>query len=306
MSQRIAHRSQQHAGESASAVAADDHQLRHFRVPDELVCGMVAFDHPPHRHVGVAFLPTGQSFGQDFLGGRLHRRPVDRGVVVDFDVAPHVQGDEVDTSPGGLLKRDRGRWLRRGRAVDADQDRCVRGVGHQRVLVVNDRHRAVRMTDQARAHRAQHAVGNRSASPGTDDNQVGVFGQVDQRRDRLGEQHLRFDLLGLATGSGVGGESDGLVENPLSMLDLPARETRRRGQWRLGEPDRAHGVYQREAGTAHRGVPRRPVDRVLGRGRAVDTDHDAQIGFRSGHLNLPAWIHGLRALAPAAVTTGGW
>ncbi len=43
----------------------------------------------------------------------------------------------------------------RGGAVDPDQDRRLRGMRHQRIFVVNDRHRAVRVLYDACAHRTE-------------------------------------------------------------------------------------------------------------------------------------------------------
>ena len=86
---------------------------------------------------------------EDLLGGRFHRRPVDGGVVVDLDVAPDVQRDEVDAAPRCLVERGRSRQFRRRRPVDADENWRISGIRHQGVLVVNDRHRAVGVADEA-------------------------------------------------------------------------------------------------------------------------------------------------------------
>src|SRR5215469_12000737 len=61
----VADRTQEHAGESAAPVAADDDKLCGLGIFDEGAGRSVTDEAPVHRHVGVAFLPARQSFGQN-------------------------------------------------------------------------------------------------------------------------------------------------------------------------------------------------------------------------------------------------
>ena len=57
-------RTEQHSGESATAVAADDGQLRRLRLLEQLTRGPVQDDDASHAHVGIALLPSRQPLGQ--------------------------------------------------------------------------------------------------------------------------------------------------------------------------------------------------------------------------------------------------
>jgi len=57
---RGADRTQQHPGEPAAAVAADDDQLRRVGPLNQLAGRPIAHDDTAHIDVGIAFLPAGQ------------------------------------------------------------------------------------------------------------------------------------------------------------------------------------------------------------------------------------------------------
>ena len=76
-------------------------------------------------------------------------------------VAPCMQGDQIHMPSRRLVERDRGGQLRDRRAVDADEDRRLRGVRHQRVFVVDDRDRAMCMLNQPGTHRAEQSCRTR-------------------------------------------------------------------------------------------------------------------------------------------------
>ena len=125
----VADRAQQHAGQTAPAVTAHDDKLSGFRLFDELSRRPIAHDQSVHRHVGIAFLPARQTFGETALRCRFHRRPVQLRKLARRDVAPCVQGDQIDAATRRFVERDRRREFRSRRAVDPHQDGSVLASG---------------------------------------------------------------------------------------------------------------------------------------------------------------------------------
>ena len=138
-------------------MAADDDQLRLFRMLDELTSRVTADDKAMDVHVGVVFLPPRQALSQNFVLRRLHRRPIHAGKVERSRIAPCMQGDEIHVPARRLVERDRRGQFRSRRAVDTDEDRRLRRMRHQRIFVVDDRDRAVRVLDQAGTHRTEQS-----------------------------------------------------------------------------------------------------------------------------------------------------
>jgi len=81
MHHRGAHGAKHHAGEPATAMAADYHELGRFGLVKKMAGRFIEDDDAAHGHVGVPFLPPGQALGQRFLSRGRNRRPVHAGEV---------------------------------------------------------------------------------------------------------------------------------------------------------------------------------------------------------------------------------
>ena len=148
---------------------------------------------------------------------------------------------------------------------------------HQRVLIMNDRNRAVRVADQAGADRSEQAAREGPSPPGTDDDHLGLLGQIDQGRNDGREQQLAFDLRRPTILSGALRDLDSFVKERLALLNLPSRKGYRRRQRRLRYPNGPDSMHDCETNIAHRGLTRCPIDRVLGGGGSVDADQDTRM-----------------------------
>jgi hypothetical protein len=111
---RGADRTQQHPGEPAAAVAADDDQLRGLGLLEQLVRRAIAYDDAAHLDVRVVFLPSGKPFSQDFLCRGFDGRPVETGELEHFGVTPGMQGDQFHSAARRFVEGDRGGRLRCG------------------------------------------------------------------------------------------------------------------------------------------------------------------------------------------------
>ena len=67
LNDRVADRTQKHAGESTASVTPDDDELGGFRCVDERTRRSITHEALVHSHVGIAFLPTRQTLGQKAL-----------------------------------------------------------------------------------------------------------------------------------------------------------------------------------------------------------------------------------------------
>ena len=70
-----ADRTEQHSGESATAVATDDDQLGRLGLVEKTAGRLIPNHHPFDADVGVAVLPAGDALRQGLLGGGLLSRP---------------------------------------------------------------------------------------------------------------------------------------------------------------------------------------------------------------------------------------
>jgi phosphate transport system protein len=107
-----ADRTEQHSGESATAVATDDDQLGRLGLVEKTAGRLIPNHHPFDADVGLAFLPAGDALRQWLLGGGLLSRPFQARNVGHLRVARGVQGHQVHTPPGSLVERDRRGQLR--------------------------------------------------------------------------------------------------------------------------------------------------------------------------------------------------
>jgi hypothetical protein len=104
-----AHRAQQHAGESATTVASDHHELRVLGFLNEPVGRFVADEPSLDLQIGILFLPTGQAFGQDLRSLGFVLPPVHAEDREDPDIAPRVQGNKVHPSTRRFVEGQLGR-----------------------------------------------------------------------------------------------------------------------------------------------------------------------------------------------------
>ena len=155
--------------------------------------GAVAHHHAPYLHLGVALLPAGQPLGEQLLGLRAQRHPLFVGERVDRGVTPGVHRHQWHRAPGRLVESHRHRGLRRRRPVDAHDDRGLLGL-HRRIgLLVNHRHRAVCVVDEAGADRAQQSPAHPAEPTVADHEQLSVLGQVDHRLRGVAFLHVFAD-----------------------------------------------------------------------------------------------------------------
>jgi hypothetical protein len=71
-----ADRTEQHSGESATAVATDDDQLGRLGLVEKTAGRLIPNHHPFDADVGVAFLPAGQPDGNSWLPPLLRTRVI--------------------------------------------------------------------------------------------------------------------------------------------------------------------------------------------------------------------------------------
>ena len=94
-----ADRTEQHPGESASAMATDDDELGPLGLVEQMASRLLKLDQSVDRDLGIAFLPAGETFGESFLGRGLHDRRFDADDGGHVRVAPDVQRHQIHTSP---------------------------------------------------------------------------------------------------------------------------------------------------------------------------------------------------------------
>jgi hypothetical protein len=106
LNNRVADRTQKHAGESTTSVASDDDKLGGFRCVDKCSRSSITHQLLVHRDAGIAVLPTCQRLGQQLVFSGLDLRPVIAWNLGHINVIPRVQRYQVDVSTRRLLERD--------------------------------------------------------------------------------------------------------------------------------------------------------------------------------------------------------
>ena len=262
-------------------MAADDQQLGRLGLLQQLVGRPVRHDHPAHRHVGIALLPPRQALAEGLLPHRLHGRPIHAGEFEHPGIAPGVHGHQVDPAERRLLEGDLQGVFGCGRTVHAHHHRRLRRVRHQRILVVDDRDRAVRVMDQAGADRSQQSAPQSSAAVAADHHHLGAGGQIGQHRDGRSADHLGGHLQPRITGR-LPRRQDRLLQQLGPLALLPLQIARRHGHvGKCHHHRRLQDADQLEGHAAAGGVTRRPVDRNPRRRRIVDTDDHRLCACRS-------------------------
>lgn len=85
-----AHRAEQHAGESATPMAADHHELRMLGFLDKPVGRPIAVESPLYSHIGIFPLHTRQAFVQDLRAFGFIFAPIHAEDREDRDITPRM------------------------------------------------------------------------------------------------------------------------------------------------------------------------------------------------------------------------
>ena len=187
-------------------------------------------------------------------------------VLVGLPARP--RGDRHDrerrAGPLGNVGAERDRGLRLGGAVNAD-DHSSRLVG-ARLPARRDHHDgAGGVAHRAGDGAADTGVGDATGRAGPEDEQARLRGRRDEgRSDHAVDHRQAHREVGRHRVRGVPGLLEQLVSAPGRAAHLVVRPRRRRQH--LDEVERH---------LTSRGLPRRPSDRAVGRGTAVDADDDA-------------------------------
>ncbi len=266
-------------------MTAHDDQLCGFCVFDELSRRPIPHDKPVHRHVGIAFLPARQALGKAALRCLFRRRPVHlRKLARHRDVTPCVQRHQIDPATRRLVERDRGRELRRRRAVDPDQNG---GVRLRPAFLMDDGDRAVRLPHHGGTDRTEHPPRQKSSSSGAHDDQLCLIGHLDQGQRRGREHQLPADG-DLAVGRHrLFGDFYRVHDGLLAFVFQPhLQRLRVRNRW-PGRGGGYHRVDHRQRKISHRRITGRPNHGGIRCGRAIDCDDDAMMINGCRHLVLP-------------------
>ena len=239
-------------------MAADDDQLRLFRVLDELASRVIADHKATDFHVRVILLPARQLLSQCCILRRLHRQPVHAQKVARSELGPCVQGDEIHAPARRLVERDRRSKLGRGGAVDPDEDRRLCRMRHQRIFVVNDRHRAVRVLDDAGAYRTEQFADCTMAATSHHDH-VCSLRHVDESGNSGRVVDLASDLQGAGVPLHRCNDFHRTVNGLVGPLLLPFAEAGRKRRVRQGSENTADDVDQDERCAPLRGVACGPI-----------------------------------------------
>jgi len=155
----------------------------------------------------------------------------------------------------------------------------------QRVLVVDHRHRAVRVVYHPGTDRAEQTTFPLTQTPTAHDEHLGVLGQIDQCGDGLTGKHLLVHGQRFTTLGGRSHQGTRIGENPFGfqLLVLEEGGGKRNLNPRLRRSAGQH-VGQRQRDAAHGGIAGGPVDRDTGCVRTVHCDNDADGCGLGGHL----------------------
>ena len=143
------------------------------------------------------------------------------------------------------------------------------------------------MLSQPGADRTEQQPPDLADPPSADDDHLGVFGQIGQRRGRLTREHFLVDAEQFGTHRGglhdVEGVAQDVARGVLLVLEVLGRQR--------GLDPGLHGstgqhVRQRQRDPPHRGIAGGPVDGDPRLGRTIDGDDDAQGGRLIGCRRL--------------------
>ena len=128
---------------------------------------------------------------------------------------------------------------------------------HQRIFIVDDRDRAVRVLDQAGTHRTEQAA-ECAVAAATHHDQFGPLRQVDKSGNGGRVVHLALDLH--RAHRGLIDDPDCFVEALAALLLLPFSEARWQRCLGQGRNDTADDMDQAERCAAHRSIACGPID----------------------------------------------